>query len=148
MTRRRREILRCAAASLAAACWQATAETANAVSPAARAVGANRGIAVTVSKFAFNPTTIRARVGETITLVLTSIDFVHGFAIPELNVRVDVPPGRPIELTLPSLREGRFIYLCDNFCGEGHDKMSGVLVATTEYGLPAAPPEPNHCAVT
>ena len=25
-------------------------------------------------------------------------------------------------------RAGRFVFLCDNFCGEGHDRMTGFLV--------------------
>jgi len=53
-------------------------------------------------------------------------DFVHGFSLPDLKARIDVPPGKGVELTLRSLPAGRFIYLCDNFCGEHHDRMNGV----------------------
>ena len=35
--------------------------------------------------------------------------------------------GKGAELTLRSLPAGRFIYLCDNFCGDEHDRMTGVL---------------------
>jgi len=34
---------------------------------------------------------------------------------------------RAAGLTLRSLPAGRFIYLCDNFCGDEHDRMTGVL---------------------
>jgi cytochrome c oxidase subunit II len=91
------------------------------------AAGAARRVPMRLSKFVFEPPEIRARAGETLTLMLTSADFVHGFALPELNARADVPPGRTVELTLPALPEGAFTMLCDNFCGEGHDKMSGLL---------------------
>ena len=39
-------------------------------------------------------------------------------------------PGRPVEVTLTPGKPGRFHYLCDNFCGDGHDRMSGILVVT------------------
>lgn len=83
---------------------------------------------MTASKFRFSETEIRAHAGETIALVLTSVDFMHGFALPELNARIDVPPGQTVELALHLVRAGRFTYLCDNFCGDGHDRMTGVLV--------------------
>jgi heme/copper-type cytochrome/quinol oxidase subunit 2 len=28
------------------------------------------------------------------------------------------------------MTEGRYHYLCDNFCGDGHDRMSGILIVT------------------
>ncbi len=120
MSSLRRRLLQTACAVVAGGLWATTSGT--------RAAGtAARRVPVRLSKFVFEPTEIRARAGETLTLVLTSIDFVHGFAIPELNARADVPPGRIVELTLPALPEGVFTVLCDNFCGEGHDKMSGLL---------------------
>lgn len=90
--------------------------------------GQTRRVELGLSRFTFSRVEIHAQSGETLTLALTSSDFVHGFSVPELNARLDVPPGSSHELTLPALPEGRFIYLCDNFCGEGHDKMSGLLV--------------------
>ena len=65
-----------------------------------------------------------------VTLVLSSADFVHGFAMPDLDVRIDLVPGKTVELTLTPARAGRFVFLCDNFCGEEHEEMSGVLVVT------------------
>ncbi len=53
---------------------------------------------------------------------------MHGFAVPELGARVDLVPGRTVTLGLTPPRAGRFTMLCDNFCGEGHDRMSGWLV--------------------
>lgn len=44
------------------------------------------------------------------------------------TVRVDLIPGKFVEITLIPRKAGRFHYLCDNFCGEGHDKMSGMLI--------------------
>ena len=63
------------------------------------------------------------------TLVLTSVDFPHGFALPDFGARCDLIPGKPVELTvLPEAGPVYFDMLCDNFCGEEHDKMSGWFI--------------------
>jgi cytochrome c oxidase subunit 2 len=109
-----------AMAGCAAAGWLAGLELA----------AAENRITLAVMKFEFSKREIRARKGERVTLVLTASDFVHGFSVPDFNVRADVPPGKPVDVTFIPDRTGRFVFLCDNFCGEGHDRMSGVLVVT------------------
>jgi len=94
---------------------------------AASTDGAGRRISIAATRFSFSPREIRAVQGEKLTLVLSSTDFVHGFSIPDLNARIDAPPGKAVELVLPVLREGRYACLCDNFCGEGHDTMVATL---------------------
>ena len=89
---------------------------------------APRRIPVLAAKFAFDTPEIRVRKGEAVTLVLTSPDFVHGFSLPDLDARIDLVPGRTVELQLKPARPGRFAFLCDNFCGEGHDRMTGFLI--------------------
>jgi len=81
---------------------------------------------VGAAKFAFSVAEIGARRGETLVITLTSTDFVHGFSLPDLKARIDVPPGKRVDLTLRPLPAGRFIYLGDNFCGDEHDRMTGV----------------------
>ena len=93
---------------------------------------APRRIEMTAVKFKFDRTEIRVRKGERVTLVLTTPDFVHGFSVPDLAIRADLVPGRTIEIPLPTDRAGRFVFLCDNFCGDGHDRMNGVVVVSEE----------------
>jgi cytochrome c oxidase subunit 2 len=99
-----------------------------ATSTAQRAAVNARRITLIASKFAYSTAEIHARRGESVTLVIASTDFTHGFSLPELNARIDVPPGKTAELSLHNLPAGRYTYLCDNFCGEGHDKMTGMLI--------------------
>ena len=87
-----------------------------------------RRISIAAARYAFSVSEIGARRGETLVIALTASDFVHGFALPELKARIDVPPGKPVELTLRALPPGRFVFLCDNFCGEEHDRMTGSLI--------------------
>ncbi len=118
-------LVRLAVLAVVAACggyWTAS-DTVLAQAPATR-------IAVDVRKFEFAPAEIRVKRGQSVTFVLSTTDFVHGFAIPDFNARVDVIPGKPTELTLTPGKSGKFHVLCDNFCGEGHDKMNAWLVVS------------------
>ena len=87
-------------------------------------------IAVEAKKFAFGPKEVRVKKGERITIVLTTPDFVHGFAVPDFNVRADAIPGKTVEVTFVADKAGKFTFVCDNFCGEDHDKMMGFLIVT------------------
>jgi cytochrome c oxidase subunit II len=98
---------------------------------AAAGAGAER-VAVTATKFDFGAREIRVRKGRPVTFVLTTPDFVHGFSVPDFNARADLVPGKTVELTFTPDRAGRFVFLCDNFCGEGHDKMTGFLLVTED----------------
>jgi len=99
---------------------------------AATAAGGAERIVVNATKFDFAAKEIRVRKGRPVTLVLTTADFVHGFALPDFNARIDLVPGKAVELTFTPDRAGRFVFLCDNFCGEGHDRMTGFLVVSEE----------------
>ena len=85
-------------------------------------------VAVHARKFEFSPSEITVTTGRPLTLAVTSADFAHGFGLPDFGVRKDLVPGRTIEFTITPTKEGRYQFLCDNFCGDGHDRMSGTLV--------------------
>lgn len=102
----------------------------NPSAPASAADAPVQRIAVDARKFEFGPKEIRVRKGQRVTFVLTSPDFVHGFSVPDFNLRADGIPGKTVEITFVADKAGKFIYLCDNFCGEGHDKMTGFLIVT------------------
>jgi cytochrome c oxidase subunit 2 len=90
----------------------------------------SRRIEIAARKFSFDSTEVHLRKGERVTFALTSVDFAHGFAIPELGVRVDLVPGKTTHFEVTPRQAGRFTFLCDNFCGEGHDNMHGTLVVS------------------
>ena len=96
----------------------------------AAAEPAGQRIAVTGRKFEFVPAEIGVKKGQHVTFELTAVDFPHGFAMPDFGIRKDLIPGKLLEISITPDREGRFHYLCDNFCGDGHDRMSGILVVT------------------
>lgn len=85
-------------------------------------------IRISAKKFEFHPNEITTRVGRPVTLILTSEDRIHGFKMPDLGLRADVIPGQETRLTLVPERLGRVAFLCDVFCGDGHDDMEGTLI--------------------
>jgi cytochrome c oxidase subunit II len=95
----------------------------------ARAQGGDgRVIEIEARRFVFTPSEIHIRQGELVTLAFKAQDFIHGFSVPELAVRADLIPGLLTKVKIQVEKAGRFDFLCDNFCGDGHEEMHGVLI--------------------
>jgi cytochrome c oxidase subunit 2 len=85
-------------------------------------------VSVMASKFQYTPDTVKAKVGQPITLVLTSIDRIHGFKMPEFGIRTDIIPDQETRVTITPQKPGTFAFFCDVFCGDGHEEMAGTLL--------------------
>jgi cytochrome c oxidase subunit 2 len=85
-------------------------------------------VSVAASKFEFTPETVKGKVGQPLTFVLTSLDRIHGFKMPEFGVRTDIIPDRETRVMITPTKTGNFVFFCDIFCGDGHEDMSGTLV--------------------
>ena len=91
---------------------------------------APRRIELVARKFEFTPAEISVTVGQPVTLVIRTLDFAHGVSLPDFERRADCLPGREVEISFTPDKVGRFGFVCDNFCGDGHDQMSGLLIVT------------------
>lgn len=89
-----------------------------------------RVIKVVARKFVFRPEELALKKGETVTLELTSADVVMGFNAPDFKVRSDIIPGMVTKLTFTPDKAGTFPFICDIFCGDGHESMGGRLVVS------------------
>lgn len=89
-----------------------------------------RVVKITAQRFQFSPASIGARAGETLELQISSLDFVHGLSIPDLKLRADLPPQRLTTLVVKFDKPGTYDFLCDNFCGDHHEDMSGKFVVS------------------
>lgn len=87
-----------------------------------------REVSVAASRFEFTPDTVKAKVGETLTFVLTSLDRIHGFKMPEFGIRADIMPDKETRVTITPTKPGTFAFFCDVFCGDGHEDMAGTLI--------------------
>ena len=95
--------------------------------PRARAAG-ERVLDITAKRFEFSPREIVLRRGEKVTLRITSRDVTHGFYQKALGIDTTVEPGRTTEVTLTPEKAGRFVTICDHFCGSGHGNMKMTVV--------------------
>jgi cytochrome c oxidase subunit 2 len=107
-----------------------TGFAASLVALAARAAtqGGERRIPVVARKFVFIPNEITVRVGESVVLEFSAPEVAMGFFAPELGLRTLIVPGEVARVAWRPERVGRFDFLCDVFCGDGHEGMSGHLV--------------------
>jgi cytochrome c oxidase subunit II len=87
-----------------------------------------RVIPVHARRFVFTPNRIPLTPHEQVVFELTAEDTLMGFSIPQLGVRADVPPGTTMHLAATAGEAGNVEFLCDIFCGSGHETMNGVLV--------------------
>ena len=87
-------------------------------------------IKVLARRFTYNPNRIELKQGEPVVFELRSADVLMGFSVPDFNVRADVVPGKVARVRLTPDKTGTFTFLCDIFCGSGHETMNGTLVVT------------------
>jgi cytochrome c oxidase subunit 2 len=84
-------------------------------------------VKVVAQRFRYTPAEFRVKPGEVV-LEFTSLDFVHGFSMPDLKVRADLPPGRVTQVRFTVDKPGVYEFLCDNFCGDQHEEMGGRMI--------------------
>lgn len=89
-----------------------------------------RTIKVVAKKWDFVPNVIKVKKGENVVLKFTAPEVPMGFNLPDFNVRTDIVPGKVATLKLAPDKAGTFTFLCDIFCGEGHETMAGQLVVS------------------
>jgi len=84
-------------------------------------------IRISASTFEFKPSEITVRKGVPVVLELTSQDRHHGFKLSAFELRVDIKPGVDEKVRFVPDKIGKFTFLCDVFCGDGHEDMSGTI---------------------
>lgn len=89
-----------------------------------------REIEVVAQRFKYTPQEIQVRAGEQVVLLVRSLDFVHGMNLPDYGIRADLVPGKIIRVVLSAKPPGVYEFVCDNFCGDGHEEMHGRIVVT------------------
>jgi len=91
---------------------------------ASQAATSPRRIAITATRFAFEPAEITIKPGESVDLVLTSADVAHGIRIRELNLDLKASKGKTGEIKFTPEKSGTFVGHCSVFCGSGHGRMT------------------------
>lgn len=108
-----------------------------AAAPAALGLGAYHAAAaarevvikMTVKRFEFSRKVIVVKKGVPVVIEITSLDVPHGFAVPDFHARAQiVMPGKATQVRFTPDKTGEFAYLCDVFCGDGHENLTGKLI--------------------
>ena len=84
-------------------------------------------IQITAKKFEYSPNNITLKKGIPVVLEFTSLDRLHGFNCPGLGIRSDIFPDKKTKLRFTPDKVGTFSFHCDNFCGSGHEGMTGTI---------------------
>jgi cytochrome c oxidase subunit 2 len=53
---------------------------------------------------------------------------IHGFKIENTNVNVMLLPGQVSKVTAHFDKPGTYVFICHEYCGIGHQAMSGKLI--------------------
>jgi cytochrome c oxidase subunit 2 len=84
-------------------------------------------IRITAQRFNYSPGQVILKKGVPVILEFRTADVFMGFNLPDFGVRADIVPGKTTRLRLVPDKVGTFIFLCDVFCGSGHEEMNGKL---------------------
>lgn len=84
-------------------------------------------IKITAKRFSYSPAQLTLKKGEPVILELKSRDVLMGFNLPEFNLRADMLPDKVTRVRFVPDKAGKFVFLCDIFCGSGHEQMQGTL---------------------
>jgi len=86
-----------------------------------------REISITAKRFEFTPNQITLKRGEAVTLHVSALDRDHGFYQKELKIDLDLSTAHESVVTITPETAGRFVAICDHFCGSGHGNMKMVI---------------------
>jgi len=67
-------------------------------------------------------------IARPVELVMTSEDVIHDFSVPAFRIKHDVLPGRYETLWFEATKPGTYHLFYTQFCGTGHDQMTGEIV--------------------
>ncbi|HET6438286.1 MAG TPA: cupredoxin domain-containing protein [Anaeromyxobacter sp.] len=80
-------------------------------------------IEITAQRFQFAPGQLTLKKGEPVVLRLRSLDVTHGFYSKPLGIDATIEPGKANDVTVTPTATGKYVVICDHFCGSGHGNM-------------------------
>lgn len=72
---------------------------------------------------------IHVPVGEPVEIDVTSVDVIHTFWVPELQVKIEAIPGLTNKTWLEASSPGTYRGQCAQYCGKQHAHMAFIVVA-------------------
>jgi len=79
-------------------------------------------------QWVFEPEIITVNKGDTVRLLIESIDVDHGFGLSSFGINERLKSGETVEVEFVADKVGEFSFRCTVSCGSGHGGMDGKLV--------------------
>ena len=98
------------------------------VAPSPKARPTLYTVPIRVENWAFTPSSIRVKKGDSVTLRFVGTTGSHGVKIPALGIDVTINPDQKVEVVLPTDTTGTFPFACTVPCGSGHSEMKGMII--------------------
>lgn len=87
-------------------------------------------VEIVARRFIYTPNEFTVKKGVPVLLKLSTADVLMGFSLPDFHVRADIVPGQVAEVRFIPDKAGSFEFVCDIFCGSGHETMNGTLTVS------------------
>ncbi len=84
-------------------------------------------IEIEAKRFQFTPSEITLKKDEPVILRLHSADVTHGLYMKKLGIDATIEPGKTLDVPVTPHEAGKFVAICDHFCGSGHGNMHMVV---------------------
>jgi cytochrome c oxidase subunit II len=85
-------------------------------------------IKIVMKKYTIEPSVIRVKAGEPVTLDVSTADVQHGLDIPDLGIKEPVQPGKPAAISFTPKSKGEYRIACGVICGPHHEDMAAKLI--------------------
>jgi nitrous-oxide reductase len=87
---------------------------------------------MTMIRSAYTPDHFEVKEGDSVTFKLTNVetirDMIHGFALPDHDLNLALPPGATKTVVVAAGKPGVYWYYCTNFCSALHLEMRGRMI--------------------
>ncbi|AYC28549.1 cytochrome c oxidase subunit II [Paenisporosarcina cavernae] len=80
--------------------------------------------------FGYEAPDLKVPVGKEVIFKVTSKDVVHSFTIDNTNINMMVVPGQITTKSYTFEKPGKYLILCNEYCGSGHHFMSTEIEVT------------------
>lgn len=82
-------------------------------------------------RYAFFPTLV-VKAGHPVRIWLSSLDTLHGFSIVGhgQNINFEIAPNHAYGAVLTPTKPGKYLIVCNEYCGLNHQTMKGRIVVT------------------
>ena len=93
-----------------------------------RAVVPGKVVEMQAKRYEFVPEVVTVKTGTLVTLRITALDGVHGFALGAFGIDERIEEGETKTIEFYASKAGEYSFHCSHFCGLGHLGMKGTLI--------------------